>query len=156
MRQHKDTASIRRGSKARRGSSAFYSEVGSRAQSRHRHSASVEAGSKASDAFSYKLRINTEQLASLLRFVNLSVNTTQISSSLDIDIVRVGNHSEAVCEVSGVWLGLVQRVVKLEALHHGRHEDEEGVRGEAHPHADPPMPPCPRPKETKRLCLTDR
>ena len=77
-------------------------------------------------------------MASLLRFVNLSVNSTQISSSLDIDIVRVGNHSEAVCEVSGVWLGLVQRVVKLEALHQGRHEDEEGVRGEAHPHADPP------------------
>ena len=64
--------------------------------------------------------------------------TTQLSSPLDIDIVRVGNHSEAICEVGGVWLGLVQRVVKLEALHQGRHEDEEAVRGEAHPHADPP------------------
>ena len=60
-----------------------------------------------------------------------------MSPPLDIDIVRVGNHGIVVCEVSGAWLGLVQRVVKLEALHHGRHEDEEGVRGEAHPHADP-------------------
>ena len=60
-----------------------------------------------------------------------------MSPPLDIDI-RVGNHGDVVCEVSGVWLGLVQRVVKLEALHQGRREDEEAVRGEAHPHADPP------------------
>ena len=94
------------------------------------------------------MRINVLTLFLFLSFTKLSI-ATQLSSPLDIDIVRVGNHSEAICEVGGVWLGLVQRVVKLEALHQGRREDEEAVRGEAHPHADPPPQ-----AEGEPACLT--
>ena len=54
-----------------------------------------------------------------------------------VNKVGMGDDGESICVIFRIWLWMRHRVLELERLDQGRHEDEETVLCKALAHADP-------------------